>query len=250
MTDTHTVLVELLIAAPIDEVWRALREPAEIARWFGWKYPGLKEEIDLIFAADATADDSAHRILFQETGDVFSLESRGDYTIVRLTRAAPVDGTWDDIYDDTVEGWTTFLQQLRFTLERHPRDERRTVYISGRSRASGDPDPLVALGLEALATAQVGGRYTIRVATGDTLHGSIWFRSKHQIGLTADECGDGLLVVARRPATAGSPHGGGMAVLTFYGSGDRDFEAWRERWHAWWIDAFELIESHPAAPAA
>ena len=246
MAERQALLVELLIDAPLEEVWRALRDPAEIARWFGWKYPGLKEEIDLIFHGGAAADETAHRIRFQHTGDVFSLEREGNRTIVRLTRAAPAEGTWDDIYDDVVEGWRTFLQQLRFTLEHHARDERQTVYLSGRARAAADPLPIDALGLHVLAAVPVGARYSAQAATGDTLHGSVWFRSKHQIVLTVDEFGHGLLAIVRRPAGAGSPHGGGMAVLTFYGLHDGVFETWRARWHAWWAGAFDLIDAHPA----
>jgi hypothetical protein len=245
MTEAQTVLVELLIAAPIDEVWRALRDPAEIGRWFGWKYPGLKEEIEMIFVGGAEADEPARCIRFPHTGDVFTLESQGDRTIVRLTRAAPAEGTWDDIYDDVVEGWTTFLQQLRFTLGRHARDERRTVYLSGRTRGAGDPNPIDALGFQTLSGTSIGDSYSLTVATGDRLDGSVWFRSKHQIGVTVDTFGDGLLVIATRPATDTSPHGGGMAVLTLYGQDDVAFEACRARWHGWWTSAFELLEAHP-----
>ena len=35
MSDSE-VLVELAIAAPADTVWRAMRDPARIAQWFGW----------------------------------------------------------------------------------------------------------------------------------------------------------------------------------------------------------------------
>jgi hypothetical protein len=246
MTDKEIVLVEILIAAPAEEVWRTLREPDEIARWFGWKYPGLKDEIDMIFLGGMTVDASARRLEIPHTGDVFTLEPRGNQTIVRLIRAAPATGSWDDIYDDIVEGWTTFLYQLRFTLERHPRDERRTIYLNGRARAAADPDPIDALGLGELASVPAGQPFELRLATGDTIHGSVWFRTKHQFGVSVDELGDGLIVAARRPANERSPHGSGFVVVTLYGLGDAEFEAWRARWHSWWAGAFELIEAHPA----
>ena len=251
MTENQTVLVELLIAAPVDDVWRALRDPEQIARWFGWKYPTLKEEIDYIFFHDTgtVADESTHTIRFSETGDVFSLEPMGDRTIIRLTRAARADGSWDDIYDDIIEGWTTFLQQLRFTLERHAADERRTLYVSGRARAAGDPNQVEALGFGSMTTARVGEAYALTAPTGDRLKGTVWFRSKHQVGVTVDALGDGLLVVARRPPTEKSPHGGGMIVLSAYQLTETEFEAWVARWHLWWSGAYELTDAHPAPVA-
>lgn len=30
------VICEVVVAAPADAVWHALREPAELRRWFGW----------------------------------------------------------------------------------------------------------------------------------------------------------------------------------------------------------------------
>lgn len=52
--------------------------------------------------------------------DRFTLAANGEHTIVRLIRSAPVtNASWQGIYDDIVEGWLTFIQQLRFALERH-----------------------------------------------------------------------------------------------------------------------------------
>jgi uncharacterized protein YndB with AHSA1/START domain len=127
------VIFEVVVAARVDDVWRALREPSEIRRWFGWDYDehgGLDEEIDQIFMRESTPDD-AERVLDAGEGGVISLEERGDATVVRLTRAAPAgqDG-WDGIYDEINEGWLTFFQQMRFYLERHAGQERRTVHIA------------------------------------------------------------------------------------------------------------------------
>jgi uncharacterized protein YndB with AHSA1/START domain len=118
------VIVEVEIAAPADAVWRALREPAEIRRWFGWEYDGLDEEIRFIFFQESTADDAA-RTLDGGPGGTIALEARGDRTVVRVTRSAPGGG-----YDEINEGWLTFVQQLRFYLERNPGRDRRTVHVA------------------------------------------------------------------------------------------------------------------------
>jgi uncharacterized protein YndB with AHSA1/START domain len=121
------VIVEVVIDAPVEAVWRALRERDEIKRWFGWEYDGFEEEIEVIFFQYSKADDDAH-VLDGGPEGVISLEARGDQTVVRVTRAAPA-GSWDGVYDEVNEGWLTFFQQLRFYLERRPGQERRTVQI-------------------------------------------------------------------------------------------------------------------------
>ena len=79
--------------------------------------------IDYIFQSQAKADDVARLLDFGEGGAI-AVEDRGDATAVRVTRAV-ADG-----YDEVNEGWITFVQQLRFYLERHRGRERRTVHIA------------------------------------------------------------------------------------------------------------------------
>ena len=205
------VLVEILVAAPIETVWKALREPAEMCRWFGWNYPRLAQDIDMMFFQNTQADEANHTV--SDTGgmpDRFVLEAQGAQTIVRVIRSAPVtDGTWRGIYDDVNEGWLTFFQQLKFMLERHPGTERRTLYLNGRAASAATPLPAQALGLDAVATVPVGERYAIETAAGEKLAGTVWYRGSYQLGLTVDGYGDGLLIVCARPRTAKSHHGGG-----------------------------------------
>jgi hypothetical protein len=125
---TEPVLFEVVIAAPVETVWRAMRDKTEIRRWFGWEYDGLDAEIDMIFSEDAI-DDAARTLDFGPHGR-FTVEASGDQTVVRVVRAAPAGSdSWDGIYDDVNEGWLTFTQQLRFMLERHPGQDRETVHI-------------------------------------------------------------------------------------------------------------------------
>ena len=121
------VIVEVVIEAPVETVWRALRDRAEIKRWFGWEYDGFDEEVEFIFFQESTADDEAH-VLDGGPGGVIALEGRGERTVVRVTRAAPA-GSWDGVYDEINEGWLTFVQQLRFYLERNAGRERRTLHV-------------------------------------------------------------------------------------------------------------------------
>jgi hypothetical protein len=126
------VIVEIVIEAPVETVWRALRDRDEIRRWFGWETDELEEEIEFIFFQASKADDEAH-VLDGGPGGAIALEGRGEETVVRVTRAAPA-GSWDGVYDEINEGWLTFCQQLRFYLERNPGRDRRTLHGAGRRR--------------------------------------------------------------------------------------------------------------------
>jgi uncharacterized protein YndB with AHSA1/START domain len=244
MSTSDKVIIEVVIAAPIETVWRALRDPAEIRTWFGWDYPGLEEEIAMIFDTGANASEAEHTIQFGEyqgVSDRFELEPRGAGTLLRVIRSGPAGTDWDGIYDEVVEGWRTFIQQLRFAMERQGPDARRTLYLSGHSREGG-PRPPAALGIDAISP---GDRYEVTIAPGDTLTGAVWFRHPNQIGLTVDGFGNGLLIVHNRQPTPTSPHGGGMAVLTLFGCDDARFDALRARWIAWWTSQFDRTEVQP-----
>jgi len=240
------VLVEILVAAPIETVWKALREPAEVIRWFGWAYPNLLADTEGMWAD--TKVDEANRTLYSDgQPDRFTVEPAGDKTIVRVIRSAPADAAgWSGIYDDVLEGWTTFFQQLKFALERHQGQERATLFLNGRARDAATPNPIEAMGLAPLWVVPAGERYSVRSKTGDTLEGTIYFRSPYQLGLTVDGAGDGLLIVTLRPRTSKSPHGGGSVLLTTYGMTADALAALRKRWSQWWKQTYDVIEIQPA----
>jgi hypothetical protein len=240
------VLVEILVAAPIDTVWKALRDPAELQRWFGWDCPGLAEEVNQMFLEHVIALET-ERVLYAEgMPDRFTFEASGASTIVRVIRSAPVtDQTWQGIYSEETEGWLTFLQQLKFALERHPGAGRRTLYLNGRAKSAQTPQPAEALGLSSLAIVPVGERYAVKTTTGESLEGTVWHRGAYQLGLTADGYGDGLVILNARPRTAKSLHGGGTVVITTYGLDDAAYGRMRDRWTDWWRAAYEVIEIQP-----
>jgi uncharacterized protein YndB with AHSA1/START domain len=211
MSDTNRVVVEVAIAVPVDVVWQALRHPAEVRRWFGWDYDGLDEEIEQIFVSEPSVCE-AERTLGWPSGHRFTLEADGDQTVVRVT------GVEDEIGD----GWRIFVQQLRFALARHRGEDRRTVYLA-RPGDAGAPLPADVLGLAAVGSIPPGGRYEVRLATGDDIAGEVWFRSVRQVGLTVDGYGDGLLVADPR-----------RVIVTTYGLDDATFGRIRDRWAEWW----------------
>jgi hypothetical protein len=249
-TTPHRVVVDVTIAAPIDRVWQALRDPALLAQWFGWDYDKLTEEIEAYFVQGAVEAEPGRRL--DLGGDVFELEAIGGATRVRLVRAdAPASDTWDGVYDDVDEGWRTFVAQLAFWLEAQggaSRDAagRRTVYLAGHRESDAAPSPSAAVGLSALDALAVGQRYSLTATTGETLTGEVRVRSDHQLGVSVDAWGPGLLVFARRPPSPKSPHGGGFALLTTFGWSEGDVRALADTWAAAWLPAFSRSTRLPA----
>lgn len=198
-----TPVVVVTIAAPVAEVWQALRDRGRVHHWHGWEADGLDDEITEIYFSDEVAEDGTGHTLALGGGDRIELLPDGEGTRVRLTRP-PVsdDDEWAAYYDDITEGWVTFLQQLRFALENHPDAPRRTLFHSGVGRA---PDP------------------------ASLAEGSTWFRTEHQLGTRVPAWGDGLLVTAHIPTKNTA-----MAVLTTYGLDDAAFADLDAAARAWW----------------
>lgn len=219
--------IEVTIAAPVDAVWHALRDKETIRHWHGWEFDGLDEEIDLIYFDHMTEDPAARTLSVQE-GDLIRLEPDGDGTRVTLTRAPRgVNPDWDAYYDDITEGWTTFLQQLRFAVERQPGAPRRTVFLNGHNKSGRDLAHDLGLG-DAGAVDLVGEKVTTEP----------WYRAEHQLGVAVDAWGGGLLVVASSGPTEAKPDGVAMAILSTYGLADDRLADLTNRWRGWWTERY------------
>lgn len=237
----HKPVIEITVAAPIAKVWETLRDPVQIRRWFGWDADTLPDEIDYIFVAHVRPDEAAHILEFEGMPDRIELtELNGGRTCLRLTRlgAAGDDSDWDGANEDMTEGWKAFLEQLRFALEHHPGEERRTFYLAGQPAGADADLPRAALGVDALADLVEGAHYSLKVGPGDTLTGKVWHRSRRQISCTVDGLGDGLILVTDFSAQNRPPHGGGSVIVTTYGLDDAAFDAAHSRWVAWWKTNF------------
>lgn len=228
------VLVEVTIAAPVDQVWDALGDPDKIYNWFGWEAESLKEEIDFIFYKYGRRDEAARILSFEGTEDRFELIDQGGTTVLRVVRGVPDGESWDDVYEDMNEGWISFVQQLRLAAESHDMGPRRTIYLSGSGAV-----PSEALGLAHLLDTPPGAPVSVTLATGDHIDGIAWHRSHWQFGITVPQWGDGLLIVTDKSKTSEAPDGRGMVILTVYGLDNDAFEALRTRWSDWWNTVFE-----------
>ena len=237
MTTFPRALIEVTISAPADEVWRWLRDRERIAQWFGWEYDSLDAEIDLIFFQYGTADDAARTLEFRK-GDRFEVEPRGDGCVLRIVRPAPTaDHDWEDIFEDVTQGWIAFVLQLRFAVERHAAERRHTLFLSGSPKEANRPLAARALGLP--SSGAPGTSYAVTAPMGDALAGQIWHRGRHQVAVTVDGAGEGLLVAMDRAPDAKRPHGHSQVILTTYGLSDRTFDELAARWRTWWSEHFD-----------
>ncbi len=233
---TRQVVVDITIAAAIETVWAALRDPGQIATWFGWDAPSLDEEIQFIFVDGATADESSHVVQFGEwegASDAIELTTVAGGTRLRLLRVGGAQLDWTGVYEDISQGWINFFQQLRLALELHPGEQRRTIYLSGPSKPEVN-EPSAELGLGEAADLEPGEAYAARLGTGDSASGKVWYHTHFQTALTVEQWGNGLLVVSDMGIAPNRPHGGGSVLLTTYGLDDAEFSALERRWSDWW----------------
>lgn len=231
---TDRVIVDVTIAAPIDTVWQAVCDPDQISNWFGWDAETLKDEIDFIFSQHAHPDAALHVLQFDEyegIQDRFELTAEGNGTRLRVVRAGPAEDGWENVFEEMTEGWLTFVAQLRFGLEQHRGEKRRTLYFSGKA-VRAIPLPQAALGLSGVSSGSVA------LPTADLAQGPAWHSSAFQTGIAVPGWGQGLLVVMDRPVTPDRPFGGGSAVLTTFGLDDQAFENLRGRWADWWAERY------------
>ena len=245
-------IIEVTVTAPIGDVWRALREPDLLRNWHGWDYEmpdgadGLDAEIQVIYFNDAITEEPPTR-LFLGT-DVFDLAETDEGVRVRLTRA-PRGGNpdWDAYYDDITEGWTTFLHQLKWAVERHPGQQRVTHFTTGTPH---EPGSIVArLGLAEVADRPVGSGYAARLPMGLDIAGTVFLRTESQLGLTVAAWGDGLLMLADSPPAEHRPEAGSAAILSVYGMSGADLAELRATWDRWWGSRFQEVSLPGEVPA-
>lgn len=242
------VVIQVTVGAPIETVWSFLREPDLIQRWHGWVADGLDSEIDYIYRTHARETERPYVLEMDrgsdgswvDAGDRFELTESEDpeadgavggggvVTIVRIIRGARgPEEMWDAWYEDITEGWTSFLNQLRFTVELHPEALRRTIFLSADGH--GLPSVRAALGLSGVLPGQP---YEAVISPELELLGHGWFVSDNQVGATVGTWGPGLVIAADRPD--GGSYKGVMAIVTTYGQDDADFTRTVREWQNWW----------------
>lgn len=190
-SENNTPQLSLVIKAPIDAVWQALRDRKKLSQWHGWDTPTLADEIENIYFTNATEETAEDKkILIVNGGDAFILEANGDdsarLTLVRADLSG--DPEWDGYYDNITEGWVSFVQQLRFMLERASNQWRKTEFTSMTMQRN---EITTKLNLEnEKETTKFKGSFR-----GEKVSGEVWFSTPNQLGLVINEWGPGLLIL-------------------------------------------------------
>lgn len=239
----HRQIVSLDIAADAAIVWEHLRDPAKIRRWFGWDYDGLDAEIHEIFAREArVAETSAVgspvglvRSLSWKHGDLITVTAAGEgRSHLSIERRHDGLHPYDGVRDELDEGWVAFAQQLRFALERHPGEGRRTLRGEHLDAGPTHDRLLDRAGLHGVRGIPVGAHVEARRPDGSPLGGTLWHRTEYQIGIQLHGLTESLLVIEETPAASRPPHGLVSTTLSVYGVDDALFAEIERRWSTWW----------------
>jgi hypothetical protein len=225
--------LSVVINSDAQQVWTMLREPSRVAEWHGWQADDQAAEINEIYFSPNVVEGADHTSLVVDGGDVFTLKPVATGTEVSVTRAAmDHDSEWAAWDEDITQGWLTFLQQLRFALERHPHGRRRTIFFSVPGT---EGSAIEKLGISDVPSP--GEPYSLTLATGEEITGKVWFRSNHQVGLTVHgyaEHGEGLVIVADQPSIPDiRPDGGSLVIVSTYDLGAHRLEDVRKYWDKW-----------------
>lgn len=73
---------------------------------------------------------------------------------------------------------------------------------------------------------------------GEDVTGEMWYRSEHQLGITVDAWGNGLLIVSSVDPAPSRPKGAAMAILSTYHLDDTHLADLDSRWRPWWTERF------------
>jgi uncharacterized protein YndB with AHSA1/START domain len=149
--ETRAAEGRIELPVPVERVWRALTEAAELERWFPLEArvePGAGGRIWMSWGneygawSEIRAWDPPHHLAIswkfgEEPVQVtdYRLEGRGGSTRLRVvTSGIPAGAAWDDLVEGTRLGWAFELIQLRHYLERHEGKDRSASYIRRRVR--------------------------------------------------------------------------------------------------------------------
>jgi uncharacterized protein YndB with AHSA1/START domain len=148
-TETRSAEGEVELAVPVERVWRALTEAAELERWFPLEAkvePGEEGRVWMSWGneygswSEIRVWEPPNRLAISwRFGDEpvqvtdYRLEGRGGATHLRVvTSGIPAGADWDDLVEGTRLGWKFELLQLRHYLEGHEGQDRRVRYIRRR----------------------------------------------------------------------------------------------------------------------
>jgi uncharacterized protein YndB with AHSA1/START domain len=183
---------EIEIDAPVEEVWRALTDARELARWFPLEarvVPGVGGKIFMSWGPEFESESPI--VAWEENKRLSSegpaliewtLEARGGKTLLRLVQSGFASGAaWEDeFWDSTAFGWGFMLANLRYALERHRNEPRLVAWPRIKSTISRAEAYRKLTAPGALFTQSVDGLpdhapYQLTTVSGETISGEVEF---------------------------------------------------------------------------
>lgn len=219
---------EIAIDAPVEAVWRAISEAAEVTRWFvseaeiepkvGGTYRVSWGE-GMEGVSDITAFEPGRRLRIvhrpmpgspeMPTGPIaeeFEIRTEEGKTVLRLvTSGIPGTEDWDDFYEGTRRGWRIFLMGLRHYLEYHAGTPRDHILSSIGLPGSCEEAWTALLGPEGIGLEEPGGlaagdAYSGRTAFGDAIDGRVLLHDPpYRLLVTVDGLDNALLGATLEP---------------------------------------------------
>jgi uncharacterized protein YndB with AHSA1/START domain len=123
---------EILVGAPVQDVWKALTDPAELVKWFPLEARVTPGKGGKVFLSWGPRSEGEAEIVNWEPGKAlawkdqlalveFTLEQRGGKTLVRVVQSGFAGSAdWnDEFFDSANYGWGFMLLSLQVALERH-----------------------------------------------------------------------------------------------------------------------------------
>src|SRR5262249_48770552 len=139
---------EIEIDAPAEAVWKAISNGEELTRWYvedARVEPGVGGKHMVSFGEGQEMENQnlawepGRRLTVGQPGHEtatgfdalvldFTIETRGGRTVLKLVQSGlPAGPDWDSMDEGTKIGWEMFLLALKFYLERHAGQPRRTI---------------------------------------------------------------------------------------------------------------------------
>ncbi len=256
--DTRSIERELTIRAAPSDVWRALTDAREIARWFApeaestpseggaihlrwdqhveWTMPILEAtpgESLVLRDGGATGDETAAGVIR------YDLLPAGDgATVLRLTHSGfPAGDDWQDLYDGTQTGWTYELRCLRHYLERHPGRDRAFALAHVPVAAPHADAWRTLTGPRCLGVAPTpgdlpeGARVDVSPAVGPELTGRVLCDdSPRNLGLAVDQLDHAIVRATVERWSPDSPHPHAFVWISAWGADEREIKDLERRW--------------------
>lgn len=199
----RAIIGEFEFDAPPQEIWKALSDPAEIAKWFSlrarvegkiggeiqfdWKPLFDFEWIDRI-----TVWEEGKRIAFAPRAETVAKEGldyicefvitteRGKTKLTMVHSGFTTEAKWDEEFDSYFGGWSYELHSLWHYLTYHRGEERKVLWTRVNFAERGIENPFIEIAENPdifegtkMLDLKVGDRYRVRLSNSDVIEGTV-----------------------------------------------------------------------------